>query len=78
VQYTLQQLRDQLDALIARSAAGEELVITRDGKPVARIVPAAEAQPAAGKRPPAGWGKGRIRLGPDFDAPLEEFREYTG
>jgi prevent-host-death family protein len=78
VQYTLQQLRDQLDILIARSEAGEELVITSDGRPVVRIVPVPQAEQVPGKRPPAGWGKGRIHLAPNFDEPLEDFKEYMG
>lgn len=76
MQYTLQQLKDQLDILIARSEAGEEIIITRDGQPVVRIMP---ERTAARKhnRPPAGSAKGTIKyMDPDFDAPLDDFKEY--
>jgi prevent-host-death family protein len=45
-------------------SSGESIVITRSGKPVARLVPLG-GEP---RRP--GRLKGRIRIGKDFDAPL--------
>jgi antitoxin (DNA-binding transcriptional repressor) of toxin-antitoxin stability system len=47
-------------------AQGEEVIIAKSGRPVAKLVPVA-AEP---RRP--GRLKGRIRLGPDFDEPLPE------
>ncbi len=55
-----------LSRLLDRVAAGEEIVIAKNGKPVARLVPV-RAEP---RRP--GRLKGRVRIGPDFDAPLPE------
>lgn len=49
-----------------RVIAGEEIVIAKSGKPVARIVPF-EQKPA--RRVP-GSAKGKLWLAPDFDAPL--------
>lgn len=78
MKYTLKQLREQLDVLIARSEAGEELVITRNDQPVVRISPV-PAGYADGHRPPPGLMKGTIiYMSPDFDAPLDDFREYMG
>ena len=54
--------------LVERAAKGEEIVIARAGRPVARLVPLASA--ARPRRP--GLLKGRIRIGKDFDAPLPE------
>lgn len=56
----------QLSSLLDRVAAGEQIVIAKDGKPVAKLVPLT----AAPRRP--GRLKGRIRIAPDFDAPLPE------
>lgn len=52
-----------LARLLARVAAGEEIVITRDGQAVARLVP-------AGGRRPVRFGllRGRIEAPADFDA----------
>ena len=36
--FTIDQAKAPLDALIERSSAGEDVVITRDGQPVARMV----------------------------------------
>jgi prevent-host-death family protein len=51
-----------LSELVQRAAAGEEIVIARNGKPAARLV--ALAPPAA--RRPGGW-EGRVWIAPDFD-----------
>ena len=55
-----------LSSLLKRVAEGEQIVITKNGKPMAQLVPI--------KTPPRQPGrlKGRIRIAPDFDAPLPE------
>lgn len=50
--------------LLDRVAAGEEIIIARNGKPVAKLVPVSREP----RRP--GRLKGRIRIGPNFDAAL--------
>ena len=62
----IHQAKTQLSRLIERVNAGEEIVIAKAGRPVARLVPA--GAPAAPRTP--GLMKGRIRVGKDFDAPL--------
>jgi prevent-host-death family protein len=71
---TVEEAQARLGELIARLRPGEELTITRDEKPVARIVGAAVPD-----RPPPRFGtlKGTVLyMAPDFDAPLEDFKEY--
>jgi prevent-host-death family protein len=71
---TLAEAQAQLPELIEKLSQGEDVVITRDNQPVARLV--AEARP---KRPlrKLGTMKGSILyIAPDFDAPLEDFKEY--
>jgi prevent-host-death family protein len=71
---TLEDAQARLAELIARLQPGEEITITRDDKPVARVVGT-----AAPDRPPPKLGtlKGTVLyMAPDFDAPLEEFKEY--
>jgi prevent-host-death family protein len=60
--------KTHLSRLIDQVNAGEEIVITRHGRPVARLMPAAEAQP---KRR-LGTLKGEVRVGEDFDEPLPD------
>jgi prevent-host-death family protein len=64
----MHEAKSQLSALVEAAIAGEEVVIARAGKPVARLVPyRAQAEP----RRPGGW-EGRIWIADDFDAPLPE------
>jgi len=55
-----------LSLLIDLAAAGEEIIIAREGRPVARIV--ALPKKAVKRRP--GRMRGRIRIGRDFDDPF--------
>lgn len=71
---TLQDAQTRLAELVAGLQPGEEVIITRDEKPVARIVGA-----TATDRPPPKLGtlKGTVLyMAPDFDAPLDEFKDY--
>jgi prevent-host-death family protein len=62
------EAKTHLSRLIDRAAAGEEIVITRHGRPVARLGPVAErAKPRT-----LGRLRGRIRMSRDFDAALPE------
>ena len=59
-------MRRPISRLIAQVEAGEEVVIARDGHPVARIV---AFQPAVSKRI-ASRDRGLFSVPDDFDAPL--------
>ena len=50
---------------------GEEVIIAKAGKPVARILPVT-SEVAVRQR---GSDKGKVIIRPDFDDPLEEFQE---
>lgn len=54
--------------LLQRVARGEEVVIAKAGKPVARLVPAEPVR--APRQPGTARGLGRVR--DDFDAPMSE------
>ena len=58
------EAKTHLSQLIDRAAAGEEIVIARAGRPVARLVPRAAAPPR--RRTPGGW-RGKVRISHDFD-----------
>lgn len=62
----IHKAKTQLSRLIERVNAGEEIVIAKAGRPVARLVPAGLS--TAPRTP--GLMKGRIRVGKGFDAPL--------
>ena len=67
------QVKQQLPKLIEMSISGDEVVITKGGKPVAKIVAFARAK----KKRKFGGAKGLIKISDDFDKPLEDFREHT-
>jgi prevent-host-death family protein len=60
--------KTQLSQLLLRISRGEEVIIARAGKPVARLIPFA-AQPV---RRAAGSAVGQVWMAPDFDAPLPD------
>jgi prevent-host-death family protein len=60
----IHEAKTHFSKLVERAAAGEEIVIGKAGKPVARLVP--YAAPGPPKRKPGGW-KGKIWISPDFD-----------
>ena len=61
------EAKARLPELIERAAGGEEIVLSRAGTPRARLVPLDGSRKAL--RVP-GKGKGRFRVGRDFDRPL--------
>ncbi|MFO7772509.1 MAG: type II toxin-antitoxin system Phd/YefM family antitoxin [Dehalococcoidia bacterium] len=67
-QVNIHEAKTHLSRLLARLNDGEEIVIARAGKPIARLVPVVE-QPT--RRHP-GSAKGKVTIAPDFDAPLPE------
>jgi antitoxin (DNA-binding transcriptional repressor) of toxin-antitoxin stability system len=70
---TLQEAQSHLPDLIHNLSPGDELVITENNQPVARL---SRSEPKAQWPCKAGSAKGKIWMAPDFDAPLEEFKEY--
>jgi prevent-host-death family protein len=65
---TLYEAKTQLSALVERAATGEEIIIAKNGRPMAKLVPLAKSRP---RRKPGGW-KGKVWIAADFDAPLPE------
>ncbi|HJS26415.1 MAG TPA: type II toxin-antitoxin system Phd/YefM family antitoxin [Actinomycetota bacterium] len=60
------EAKTHLSRLLERVERGEEIVVARAGKPVAKLVP---IEGAPGKRP-LGRDKGKIWMSDDFDEPL--------
>ena len=63
---TIQQAKKNFSQLIKKVSAGETVIITRDGKPVARLEPIREVNP---KRTP-GSMKGKFKVASEFFKPL--------
>ena len=71
---TLQEAQARLSELIHNLQPGDEVVITENDQPVARLISTEQRQQAP-RRP--GTLRGTVQyMAPDFDAPLEDFKEY--
>jgi prevent-host-death family protein len=60
------EAKTHLSRLLERVERGEEIVIARSGRPVARLVPLEPVE----RRRPLGLDKGRVWIADDFDTPL--------
>ena len=68
-QVNVHQAKTELSKLLQDVQRGREIVIARNGEPVAKLVPF----PARGsQRLRLDTWKGRIHLAPDFDAPITD------
>ena len=65
-QINIHQAKTQFSRLVERVAGGEEIIIAKSGKPVARLVPYTPKR--AVRRP--GAMRGKIRIKKNFDEPL--------
>ena len=70
---TIEEAQAKLPQLIAHLAVGEELVITQDKQPIARLLGGGRARHAPRK---AGNCKGMLTIVADDDEHLKDFGEY--
>jgi prevent-host-death family protein len=67
------EAKTRLSELLAEVQRGQRFHITKHGKPIAELAPLAGAK----KKRKLGFAKGLVTyMAPDFDAPLDDFREY--
>jgi prevent-host-death family protein len=67
IEVALAEAEGYFSKLVSNAAAGEELVILRNGEPIARIVPIERQK---GRRV-LGQYRGRIFIADDFDDPVD-------
>lgn len=73
---TIEEAQANLKALIHQLLPGAELIITENERPVAKLVGGLSPHNQAG-RPGPGLCKGAITyMSADFDAPVEDMKEY--
>ncbi len=66
---SVDEAQNKLQDLVAQALAGDEVIITERGTPVARLVPV--VAPSKKKRV-AGLNRGTISTSEDFDEPLSD------
>ncbi|MCJ7626407.1 MAG: type II toxin-antitoxin system Phd/YefM family antitoxin [Anaerolineaceae bacterium] len=69
--YNIHHAKTHLSKLLERVMNGEEIIIAKSGKPVARLIP--YEQQLSYRTP--GRAEGKIKIAADFDDPLPEFEE---
>lgn len=71
---TIHQAKTNLSRLLRKASDGEEVIIARGSKPVARLVPVGEIK---GQRRP-GSLKGKLKVQPEFfeGLPIEELSAW--
>jgi prevent-host-death family protein len=73
-QVNIYEAKTQLSRLVERAAAGEEIVIARGGRPMARLVPLERSR---GPRQPGAY-RGEMWIAPDFDELPDELASAFG
>lgn len=72
-QVTIHEAKTHLSQLIQETLKGEEVIIAKRDKPLVRLVALPVAKP---KRRLGGAKDLMLYIAPDFDAPLDEFKDY--
>ena len=71
-QVEISELPQHIASLLAAVGEWEEVILTRDNRPVTKLV---QIQPRRPRRK-AGSAKGLIKMAADFDEPLADFADY--
>lgn len=61
--FNIHEAKTHFSKLVERAASGEEIIIGKAGKPVAKLIP---YRRVGGPRVPGAW-KGQVRIADDFD-----------
>ena len=71
----IQDADGRLSSLVEQALQGQEVLLTRGGEPVVRLVP---VPPDGATQAIVGSAKGIVlHMADDFDAPLDDFKDYT-
>ena len=72
---TIEEAKASLVDLLHQLQPNEEIVITENNQPVARLTPVNRSVQRKPRQ--SGTLRGTVKyMAPDFDAPLEDFKEY--
>ena len=72
-QFSVQAASMHLPELIEKALLGEEILIQQNHRPMVKIVPL-QVKP---RKRQLGSAKGLLEVAADFDAPLEDFKDYV-
>ena len=72
VEVELSEAKKRLRDLIEAAIRGEDVLIITEGHKAVRLSPVESPK----RHPKFGSAKGQVTMADDFDAPLEDFKEY--
>ncbi len=72
IKVNIHEAKTHLSKLLKKVQSGEDVIIAKGNKPIARLVLIEELKP----EPKLGTAKGKVYITDDFDAPLEDFKDY--
>jgi prevent-host-death family protein len=72
-QFNISTAKSHLSELIQEAMLGHDVVIARDNQPLVKLI----AYHPTNVQRKLGTAKGMITISDDFDAPLEDFKDYT-
>ena len=71
-QVNIHEAKTHFSKLIKEVMSGNEIIIAKGNKPIAKLISIEENIP---KRK-LGTAKGKFKISPDFDLPLNDFKDY--
>jgi prevent-host-death family protein len=74
-QVGMHEAKTKLSQLVERAEGGEDIIIARNGKPVARLVPVADTNSLGAVH---GALRGRVHFAEDFDELPDDIAEAFG
>ncbi len=72
IQVNIHEAKTHLSKLIKQVLEGKDIIIAKGNKPVAKLTMLDNLKPER----KLGSAKGKIKISPDFNKPLEDFKEY--
>jgi prevent-host-death family protein len=72
IQVNIHEAKTHLSRLIAKVIGGEEIIIAKGNTPVVKLVQVTTLK----EKRKLGSAKGKIHVAPDFDAPLDDFKDF--
>lgn len=73
--FNIHYAKTHLSKLLEQVQDGEEIIIAKSGKPIARLCPVEKAAEKTKPKRVPGSLKGQIWISPDFDAPIPGFED---
>jgi len=73
IQVNIHEAKTHFSKLLKEVLKGKEIIIAKGNKPIAKLI-SIEGKKLKRK---LGTAKGKIKMTPDFDEPIHDFKEYT-